>query len=223
MHTHPFNVPLSMTAWVRRYQKKHLPTHTHPDTSFINFLYLLRSIACSLFNFLAWQSFSTTPVQVLFGLSLGLGLSASYYFFTLFATCPYHRSLFCCCTNAMSSLSNLSLSSLFGNLSFTCHISIWPFSSLLTEVRPNFLSLQARSHFHAAYWLTDITAVPTMLAAMAGGVMCIPSAKTWFWSCGGCEDATCLIWFRSAVNSCQNRETDTFTFICKIYPVEFFM
>ena len=147
MYTHPFNVPFTVTAWVRRYQKKHLPTHTHPDhhTSFINFLHLLRSIACSLFNLRAWQSFSTTPVQVLFGLSLGLGLSASYYFFTLFATCPYHHSLFCCCTNAMSSISNLSLGSLLGNLSFTCHISIWPFSSLLTEVRPHFLSLQARS------------------------------------------------------------------------------
>ena len=48
-HTHiqPFNGPLCRPAWVRRYQKKHSPTHTHPvhQTSFICFLHLLRSIA----------------------------------------------------------------------------------------------------------------------------------------------------------------------------------
>ena len=40
----PFNGPLS--------GNKHSPTHTRPDrqTSFINFLHLLRSIASSLFN-----------------------------------------------------------------------------------------------------------------------------------------------------------------------------
>ena len=45
-----FNGPLSRTTQVGRYQKKHSPTHTHPDhqTSFINFLHLLRSIASSL-------------------------------------------------------------------------------------------------------------------------------------------------------------------------------
>ena len=55
----------------------HLPTHTHPDhqTSFINFLHLLQSTAYSLFSLRAWQSFSTTSLQVLFGLPLGLGPS----------------------------------------------------------------------------------------------------------------------------------------------------
>ena len=48
-HTHNH---LSGTTQVGQYQKKHSPTHTHPDhqTSFINFLHLLRSIASSLFN-----------------------------------------------------------------------------------------------------------------------------------------------------------------------------
>ena len=55
------------------------------------------------------------------------------YFFTqssssFRSTCPYHRSLFCCHTNAMSSISNLSLSFLLGNLSFSLtphiHLSI---------------------------------------------------------------------------------------------------
>ena len=51
-HSHNcfFNGPLSGTTWVGQYQKKHSPTHTHSDhrTSFINFLHLVRSIACSL-------------------------------------------------------------------------------------------------------------------------------------------------------------------------------
>jgi len=52
-HTQPFNGPMSGTTRVGRYQKKHLPTHTHPvhQTSFINFLHLLRSIASSFFQF----------------------------------------------------------------------------------------------------------------------------------------------------------------------------
>ena len=70
-HTQPFNGLWSGGTWVGRY---HWPTHTHPNhqTSFINFLHLLRSIAFSLFSLHAWRSFSTTSVQVLFGLSLFL-------------------------------------------------------------------------------------------------------------------------------------------------------
>jgi len=52
-HTQPFNGPLSMTTWVGWYQMKRFsPIHTHLDhqTSFINFLHLLRSILSSLFN-----------------------------------------------------------------------------------------------------------------------------------------------------------------------------
>ena len=51
-HTQPFNGPLSVTTLVGLYKKKHSPTDIHPDhqTSFINFLHLLRSIAYSLFN-----------------------------------------------------------------------------------------------------------------------------------------------------------------------------
>ena len=51
--TQPFHSLLSGTTRVGRYQKKHSPTHTHPDhqTSFINFLY---STASSLFSLHAW-------------------------------------------------------------------------------------------------------------------------------------------------------------------------
>ena len=134
-HTQPFNGLWSGTTRVGRYQKEHSPTHTHPDyrTSFIIFLHLQRSMASSLFISHAWQSSRTTSLQVLFGLPLGLGPSTSYsiHFFTqssssFRSTCPYHRSLFCCKTNAMSSIHSLSLSSLLGSLSFnlTPHIHL---------------------------------------------------------------------------------------------------
>ena len=81
-HTQPFNGPLSGTTRVGQYQKKHSPTHTHPDhqTSFINFLHLLRSTASPVFSLRAWQSFSTTSLQVLFGLVPST--SYSMHFFT---------------------------------------------------------------------------------------------------------------------------------------------
>ena len=150
-HTKPFNGPLSRTGRVGRYQKKHSPTHTHPDhqTCFINILHLLQSIASSLFNLCAWQSFSTTSVQVFFGLPVGLGpsTSSSMHFFTqssssFHSTCPYHCRLFCCSTEIMSSIPNISLSSLLGNLSFSLmphiHLTIlisahWSATSLHTS------------------------------------------------------------------------------------------
>ena len=110
-HTQPFNSPLSWTTRVGRYQKKHSPTHTHPDhqTSFINFLHRLRSIASSLFDLRAWQAFSTTSLQVLFGLPLGQEPCTSYsiHFFiqslsSFHNTCPYHSNLFCCSTEIMN-------------------------------------------------------------------------------------------------------------------------
>jgi len=54
-----FYGPFSRTTQVSQYQKKHSPTH---QSSFISFLHLPRSIACSLFNLRAWQSFCTTSL-----------------------------------------------------------------------------------------------------------------------------------------------------------------
>ena len=116
-----------MTTQVSWYQKKHSPTHTCPDhqTSFTNIFHLLWPITSFLFNLRAGQSRSTTSLQVLFGLLLGLGLSASYFihFFTQLSsfcnTCPYHRSVFCCSTEIMSSSPVLSFGSLLANVSFT--------------------------------------------------------------------------------------------------------
>ena len=56
----------------------HYPDH-HPV--FISFFHLPRSIASSLFKLCAWQSFCTTSVYVLFGLSLGLEPSTSFHTF----------------------------------------------------------------------------------------------------------------------------------------------
>ena len=67
-HTQPFNSLLTGTTRVGGYQKKHSPTHTHPNhrTSFIIFLHLQRSTASSLFGLRAWQSSRTTSLQILF-------------------------------------------------------------------------------------------------------------------------------------------------------------
>ena len=64
----PFNGLWSGTTQVGRYQKRHSPTHTHPDhrASFIIFLHLQRSMASSFFNLRAWQSSRTTSFQVFF-------------------------------------------------------------------------------------------------------------------------------------------------------------
>ena len=130
-----------------------------------DFPHLLRSLASSLFSLRARQSSLTTSLQVLFGLPLGHGPSNSYYthFFTqssssFRSTCPYHRSLFCCNTNAMSSIPyynhSLSLISLLGNLSFSltrynathppdhsqlcslkCHLIFFPYRPGLTSMQ----------------------------------------------------------------------------------------
>ena len=75
-------------------------------------LSLLRSMASSLFNPHAWRSFSTISVQVFFGLALDPPLCTPNVFSPnhclLFATRPFHRSLFCCNTEIMSSNSSLS-------------------------------------------------------------------------------------------------------------------
>jgi len=108
----PFYGRLSGTTQVSQYQKKHSPTH-HPDHHpiFISFFHLPRSIAYCLFKSRAWQSFCTTSLHVLFGLPLGLEPSASYSirFFTQSVssfrnTCPYHRNVFCCSINIISSV-----------------------------------------------------------------------------------------------------------------------
>jgi len=110
-------------------------THSHLSWSSIIaylLLYLLWSMASSLFSLRAWQSFSTISLQVFFGLPLGLAPSTSYsiHFFTQLSsfcsTCPYRHNLICCSSEIMSSNPSLSLNSLLGTLScnLTPHIHL---------------------------------------------------------------------------------------------------
>ena len=80
-HTHNFFMALD---FVRDNQaepvQEHSPTYTYRghQSSHICFIHLLRSMASSLFNSNARQSFSTISLQVFFGLPLGLAPSTSY-------------------------------------------------------------------------------------------------------------------------------------------------
>ena len=80
--------------------------------------------------------------------------SYSMHFFTQSSssfhnTRPYHHSLFCCNTNAMSSIPGLSLSSLLGNLSF----------SLMPHIHLNIL-IYARWSATAFSFLTGQVSLP---------------------------------------------------------------
>ena len=117
-NTQLFNSLLSKTTWIGRYQMKQSPRHTLPDhqTSFINFLHLVRSTASSLFSLCACQSFPQPRSGSSLVFLLGLEPSTSYsiHFFTqpsssIRSTCPYKHSLFCCKTNAMSSILSVTL------------------------------------------------------------------------------------------------------------------
>jgi len=80
-HTYTHDRQTALCLGLQDYPGRPVPeetfTHSHPSshpghqTCFINFLHLLRSTASSLVDLPAWQSFSTTSLQVLFGLSLG--------------------------------------------------------------------------------------------------------------------------------------------------------
>jgi len=113
-HTHTHN-RFTALDFVRDNPGEPVPeetfTHSHSLWSSIIpicFLHLLRSMASSLFNPRALQSFSTISLHVFFGLPLGLAPSTSYsiHFFTQSLssfrnTCPYHRTLFRCSTEIM--------------------------------------------------------------------------------------------------------------------------
>ena len=111
-HTQPFSGRLSRTTRVGQYQKKHSPTDTNPDhqTSFINFLHLLRSIASSLFNLRAWQSFSTISLHsFVWGPLLRTPYISSPIHCLLFAT---HAHTIAACFSVISVLCHLFLISL---------------------------------------------------------------------------------------------------------------
>jgi len=112
-HAHTHTILSGNTSWVNWYQKKHSPTHTYPDQSTV-----IHGILPVQFTFLT--VFCATCVQVFIGLTLCLALSTSYsiHFFTqslssFCSTYPYHRNLFCCSTEIISSNPSLSRSQFF--------------------------------------------------------------------------------------------------------------
>ena len=100
-----------------------VPEETFTHSHLICFIHLLWSMASSLFNPPAWQSFFHNLSPSFLWSTSYIYPSTSYFihFFTqsLFSfrnTCPYHRNLFRCSTEIMTSNASLSLNPLFGIL-----------------------------------------------------------------------------------------------------------
>jgi len=116
--TQTFNGPLSGTTQVGWYQKKQSPTPIHPDhqTSFINFLHLLRSIhpPCSMYvldsPFPRPLSRSSLVFLLVWDLLLQLWPKAlykcNYYYFLSIQARSHFRETYCfaqnCCTTVLS-------------------------------------------------------------------------------------------------------------------------
>jgi len=145
---------------VSQYQKKHSPTHTYTDhqSSFICFLHLLQSVAISLFNLRAWHFFwhNHCP-SLLWSTSWSGTLHFILHTFlhpitVLFATHAHTNATYFAVVPRLCHLILVSLSTLYlRTLIFYLNATL-PLSSLLAEVLPHFLFLQARSHFHATYY-----------------------------------------------------------------------
>jgi len=112
-HTQPFNGLWSGTTRVGRYQKK--LTHSHPSWS-SDILYQLppfttiHDIHSVHFTCLTVLSYNLSP-SPLWSSSWSWTLNFIHFFTqsssSFRSTCPYQRSLFCCNTNAMSSMTML--------------------------------------------------------------------------------------------------------------------
>jgi len=165
--TTPFYGPLSGNTWVSRYQRKHSPSHTFADhqLTFICFLHLLRSVASSLFNLHAWQSFCTTSFQVLsWSGTLQFILHTFLHPIIVFAT---HAHTVTTCFAVVPRLCHLILVFLIplpGTLSFTLMPLIHPF---LCYKCPLYLSplapknLQLLSLYHVS-WMPHQLLYPPM-------------------------------------------------------------
>ena len=118
-HTHiqPFNGLWSGTTRVGQYQKEHSPTHTLPDLRTSSYqlspFTTIHSILFVQFTCLTVVSDNLSPGPLWSSSWSWTSTSYSMHFFTqssysFRSTCPYQRSLFCCNTNAMSSIPSLS-------------------------------------------------------------------------------------------------------------------
>ena len=149
---------LSRTTHVSQYQKKH--SHSHLSWSSIILYLLPPSIMIHgilTVQFTCLTVFLHNLCPSFFGLPLGLASSTLYsiHFFThslsyFRSTCLYHRNLFCCSTEIMSSDPSLSLNPLLGTQSYslTPHINLTILISAHWSA-PSFSFLTTRSPFHA--------------------------------------------------------------------------
>jgi len=124
------------------------------------------------FAFLVPADLGSSGQRAVKRMYVGLGPSTSYsiHFFTqsssyFRSTCPYQRSLFCCNTNAMSSISSLSLNSLLGSLSFSLtHITHPPDHSRLCSLKCHYIFFPYRpgitSMQHAASYMESSRGYP---------------------------------------------------------------
>ena len=144
-HTQPFNGLLSGTTRVCRYQKKHSPTHTHPDhrTSFIIFLHLQYNDPwhplCSVYEL-------DSPLgQPLSRSSLVFLLALDPQLYTPCISSPNHRHLFAAHAHTNAAC--------FTAIPMLCHLYLVSLSQLLTWeevpfVRRSRLLHQSGTQFH---------------------------------------------------------------------------
>ena len=158
MNTHPYNGHLSGTTWVGRYQNKHSPTHTHPvhQTSFINFLHLLRSIASSLLIYVLDGLFSTIffsqHIQVLFGLPLCL-LVWNPLLYTPYISSRSHYLLFATHAHTITAFSAVVpvLCRLFSADMCDCVVSQWQLLAVCEWVGLYFYCILSVSYSNVSY------------------------------------------------------------------------
>ena len=136
-------------------------THSHPSWS-SDILYHLPPF--TMVNGILFVHFTClTLVQPLSRSCLVFLLVLDPQLHTPYLSSPNHHLLFAAhahtnaaCSAAIPMLCYLYVVSLSTPYLGVCllalrHTSTWPFSSLLAKVPPRFLSLQARSHFHATW------------------------------------------------------------------------
>ena len=128
----------------------HYSCRSH-QSSVICFLHLLRSMASSMLNIHACQSFCTISPTFLWSTSwpgtLHFILHTFLHRVVVFFFCrtgPYHHNLFCCSTEIISSNPSLSLNSLLNTTHPSDHSHLCPLKSHLIffSYRPDLTSMQ---------------------------------------------------------------------------------
>jgi len=152
---------LVTTGWCQQHSfqqwwfhcSEHWQSNTwHSHSQSINTNHNNRSIASSLFNLCARQSFYTTSLPSLWPGTLHFILHTFLHPIIIFFSqpCPYHRNLFCCSTEIVSSIPSLSLNSTWNSIFYLnvtrpsdrshlcplkCHLIFFPYRPGLTSTQ----------------------------------------------------------------------------------------